>query len=236
MFARNHYAVLLAAGLILLPAALHAQGARGGMTGQPGGAQMLSQLLESPAAIALEHRAELEITAEQATRLQALATSYEEDNETHLEFIRSRAEALEAARDQMQGQRGQMQGQRGQMQGQRGQMQGQRGQMQGAMAELQEPMQALRTARQRQLDTMGDILTANQLRELRQIMAPTGPRGPGARSARARWGTAPVAVVLLGSPARMRAMGTQAVRGAWLGGWQRMPPVARMQRPERLRR
>jgi hypothetical protein len=179
----------LAALLLLVPAALHAQGQRGGMAGGPGGAQMIEMLLTSPAGFALEKRADLEITPDQAPRLQALHDAFEDTNKAHLELLRTRVQAMGQAGQGMQGQG--MQGQRGQgqrgqgmggqgMQGQRGQG-GQAGQAGGGMAPMQEAMQALRTARQAQIESLADVLTANQLRELRQLMAPRGPGGPGSR-------------------------------------------------------
>jgi len=170
----------LAALLLLVPAALHAQGQRGGMAGGQGGAQMIEMLITSPAGFALEKRTDLEITADQAPRLQALHDAFEETNKAHLELLRTRVQAMGQAGQGGQG----MQGQRGQGMGGQG-MQGQRGQggqaAAGGMAPLQEAMQALRTAREAQLESLADLLTANQLRELRQLMAPRGPGGPGSR-------------------------------------------------------
>jgi hypothetical protein len=161
----------LAALLLLVPAALHAQGQRGGMAGGQGGAQMIEMLITSPAGFALEKRSDLEITADQAPRLQALHDAFEETNKAHLELLRTRVQAMGQAGQGMQGQRGQgMQGQRGQG-----------GQAGGGMAPLQDAMQALRTAREAQIGSLADVLTANQLRELRQLMAPRAPGGPGGR-------------------------------------------------------
>ncbi|CAN5712920.1 hypothetical protein BH23GEM11_BH23GEM11_13150 [soil metagenome] len=165
----------LAALLLLVPAALHAQGQRGGMAGGQGGGQMIEMLLTSPAGFALENRADLEITAEQSPRLQELHATFEETNKEHLELMRERVQSMGQGGQGMQGQRGQgMQGQRGQgMQGQRGQG--------GAMAPMQEAMQALRTARAAQFASLADVLTANQMRDLRQMMAPRAPGNTGSR-------------------------------------------------------
>jgi len=188
----------LSALLLLVPVTLQAQGqGQGGMMGGQGGAHMLQMLLTSPAGFALENRADLELTEEQAPRLQALHDAYEEKNEAHLEILRARAEAMgamqgEGQRQGMQGQ-GERQGMQGQgrqgMQGQgrqgmQGQgRQGQRGQgagaMGGDMAEMQGAMQAVREARQAQLEAVGDILSANQLRQLREMMMPRNPGEPG---------------------------------------------------------
>ncbi|TVP49741.1 MAG: hypothetical protein EA350_01600 [Gemmatimonadales bacterium] len=165
----------LAALLLLVPAALHAQGQRGGMGGGPGGAQMIEMLLTSPAGFALEKRADLDITAEQAPRLQTLHDAFEETNKAHLELLRTRVQAMGQGAQGMQGQRGQGMGGQG-MQGQRAQ-----GGQAGGMAPLQDAMQALRTAREAQIESLGDVLTANQLRELRQLMAPRAPGGRGSR-------------------------------------------------------
>ncbi len=189
----------LSALLFLVPVTLQAQGQdrQGGMMGGQGGAQMLQMLLTSPAGFALENRADLELTDEQAPRLQALHDAYEEKNEAHLEILRARAVAMGGMQGQgqrmggqgMQGQ-GQRQGGQG-MQGQRqgGQgMQGQRGQgggaMGGDMAEMQGAMQAVREARQAQMEALGDILSANQLRQLREMMMPRNPGGPGGSTTR----------------------------------------------------
>jgi hypothetical protein len=198
-------AAVLAALALLVPLGLHAQGGGGGMGGQ-GGGQMMEQLLTSPAAFALEHRAALEITAEQAPRLEAMAEAYDEKNAEHLALLRDRAEQM--ARMRAEG--GQGAGQRGQGAGR----QGQRGQMQGAMAEMQGAMQALRSARQAQLDAMGDVLTANQLRELRQRMAPRVPGADGTRALRAGPGLrgAPVALVVVGNARVMPARAWSRVR------------------------
>lgn len=161
--------------LLLVPLSVQAQGGqRGGMGAGAGGmmgAGMLEQLLLSPAGLALEHRAELELSAEQVTRLQAMNTAFEEEHEAHLTLLRERAEQLAAMREQ--GRQGGMQQGQGMRQG--GAMQGQG----GALAEMQPAMQALREARQGQLQAMGDFLTANQLRQLREKMGPMGPGGPG---------------------------------------------------------
>jgi len=154
----------------------------GGQGGQ-GGAQMIQMLLTSPAGLALEHRADLGLTDQQAPRLQALHDTFEKENEAHLELLRPRAEALGAMEGQGM-QRGQGQGMQGQGRQGQGMQRGQGGAMGGEMAEMQGAMQALREARQVQMEALGDILSANQLRQLREMMMPRTPGGPGASGSR----------------------------------------------------
>lgn len=145
---------------------------------------MIQNLQQSPAGLALENRAELELRPEQIEALEELNRSWLEANKPHLDVVKQLAEQ---AQTQAQGGRMGSGGGGGAMPqqgrpGMRGQGQGGGGQEGPArMAGAQEAVQALMQSRQYQLTTLGDILSANQLRELRQRIGPAGPGGAQAQ-------------------------------------------------------
>ncbi len=168
MSARIRNVLPLLTLLLLLPGLLHAQqrGGGGGMGGMGmGGGQMLESLTTSPAGHALEHRAELGLTEEQATRLEAMNKAWEEEHEEILTPMRARIEALQAAMQQGGGQ--------GMRQGGGGGATG------GDMQAMRASMEGLQAARQSQMEAMGSVLTVEQMRELRQMLQPRRPGGMG---------------------------------------------------------
>jgi hypothetical protein len=156
MFRKMHV-VALAVGtlLVALPGLAEAQGGQGmrgqGMGGQ-GGGQALQNMLLSPAQVAINNKADLVLTEEQETRLNALNRAFEEANKAHLDQVRGAMQAMQGGG-------------------------GGGGGGMGALQAVQPAMQALQAARTEQITMIETFLSDGQKEKFRPLVQPRRPGG-----------------------------------------------------------